>query len=201
MPVTGRRYRPVMGLFSRDPAKAEADRVKSESKARAVSDKARAKAEKKGVIVAGAVAVGHTFDNSADQFLIVFPDRVDLVNTGKMGSLLRSGAGTETIPVSRISSAECRNKGIWSVLEVHTSDTSITFKADLVSGPHLRQAVLDQVSAGAGRVDTGGAVPGGGASSAPDVMHQLQQLSELHQAGVLNDDEFAAKKAELLGRI
>lgn len=32
-----------------------------------------------------------------------------------------------------------------------------------------------------------------------DVIEQLKQLGELHQQGVLTDDEFAAQKAKLLG--
>lgn len=35
----------------------------------------------------------------------------------------------------------------------------------------------------------------------PDVMDQLKKLAELHAAGIVTDDEFAAKKADLLGRI
>jgi len=37
--------------------------------------------------------------------------------------------------------------------------------------------------------------------SAPDALDQLRKLGELRDAGVLTDDEFNAKKAELLGRI
>jgi hypothetical protein len=42
-----------------------------------------------------------------------------------------------------------------------------------------------------------------GASSAapPDVVELLRKLGDLRDAGVLTDDEFAAKKAELLRRI
>ncbi|MDQ6933912.1 MAG: SHOCT domain-containing protein [Actinomycetota bacterium] len=32
-------------------------------------------------------------------------------------------------------------------------------------------------------------------------MEQLKQLAELHAAGVVSDEEFATKKAELLGRL
>jgi len=32
-------------------------------------------------------------------------------------------------------------------------------------------------------------------------LEQLKSLGELHKAGVLSDEEFAAKKAEILGRI
>jgi hypothetical protein len=39
------------------------------------------------------------------------------------------------------------------------------------------------------------------ASQEPDLLEQLRKLGELRNAGVLTDDEFEAKKAELLGRI
>lgn len=35
----------------------------------------------------------------------------------------------------------------------------------------------------------------------PDAMDQLRKLADLHAAGILTDEEFAAKKAELLGRM
>ncbi|MEV0608110.1 PH domain-containing protein [Polymorphospora rubra] len=36
-------------------------------------------------------------------------------------------------------------------------------------------------------------------AASPDPMAQLAQLAELHRAGVVTDEEFAAKKAQLLG--
>jgi outer membrane murein-binding lipoprotein Lpp len=36
-------------------------------------------------------------------------------------------------------------------------------------------------------------------SAGPSVADQLQQIATLHQQGVLNDDEFAAAKAKILG--
>jgi hypothetical protein len=37
------------------------------------------------------------------------------------------------------------------------------------------------------------------AAPAPDPIEQLRQLGELHQQGVLTDEEFASQKARLLG--
>ncbi|HEX5989839.1 MAG TPA: SHOCT domain-containing protein [Solirubrobacterales bacterium] len=37
------------------------------------------------------------------------------------------------------------------------------------------------------------------AAAAPDPIEQLRQLGELHEKGVLTDEEFAAQKAKLLG--
>ena len=39
------------------------------------------------------------------------------------------------------------------------------------------------------------------APAAPDPIEQVKKLAELHEAGVLSDAEFAAKKAELLSQI
>ena len=37
------------------------------------------------------------------------------------------------------------------------------------------------------------------AQAAPDPIEQLKELGQLHQQGVLTDEEFAAQKARLLG--
>jgi hypothetical protein len=43
------------------------------------------------------------------------------------------------------------------------------------------------------------APPAAPAAPAPDPIAQLKQLGELHEQGVLTDDEFAAQKAKILG--
>lgn len=35
--------------------------------------------------------------------------------------------------------------------------------------------------------------------AAPDPMAEIQQLAQLHEQGILTDEEFSAKKAQLLG--
>jgi len=42
--------------------------------------------------------------------------------------------------------------------------------------------------------------PGGQVAQRPDVGDQLRKLSDLHRDGVLTDEEYEAKKAELLAR-
>jgi hypothetical protein len=44
-------------------------------------------------------------------------------------------------------------------------------------------------------------VANGGASSSDDAIEKLSKLADLHKAGVLTDEEFAAKKAQLLGTV
>ena len=62
-----------------------------------------------------------------------------------------------------------------------------------------QQAQYD--AAGRGRAGAGsgpGPAPAAAPSAGDDMMAQLTQLSQLHNAGVLSDDEFAAAKAKLL---
>jgi Short C-terminal domain len=41
--------------------------------------------------------------------------------------------------------------------------------------------------------------PAPAAPAEPDPMEQLQKLAQLHEQGILTDEEFAAQKAKLLG--
>jgi hypothetical protein len=43
--------------------------------------------------------------------------------------------------------------------------------------------------------------PAPSSTSAPDIAEQIRKLADLHAAGILTDDEFSAKKADLLDRM
>ena len=81
--------------------------------------------------------------------------------------------------------------------KVHT----LTTEGELLSGDDKAgraleaagQAVLDELLA---------AAPAGAAAPAvPDIADQIKKLADLHAAGVLTDEEYAAKKADLLDRM
>jgi hypothetical protein len=60
------------------------------------------------------------------------------------------------------------------------------------------QARVDQQQAQQAAYEQGQAEAAAPASAGADMMVQLNQLAQLHQAGVLDDAEFAAAKANLL---
>lgn len=49
--------------------------------------------------------------------------------------------------------------------------------------------------------DAGGGGGGAAAPAAADPLDEIKKLAELHDQGILTDDEFQAKKSELLGEI
>jgi hypothetical protein len=60
----------------------------------------------------------------------------------------------------------------------------------------MAQMQADQAAGAAAAPAANAAAPAG---AGDDMMGQLNQLSQLHQGGVLNDQEFTAAKAKLLG--
>lgn len=77
---------------------------------------------------------------------------------------------------------------------VHDENSVIFSKKQMPAFDELR-AAIEQALADRGRP----AAPVSPAS--PDHLAQLKQLGELRDAGILSDEEFEAKKAEILGRI
>ena len=144
---------------------------------------------KEGINTEGAIMVAYSYDDSRDQFLILFPDRVEHVKRGETMSLLRSGAGPRRSLSSESRLLRARTPGIYHIVEVHTSGNSIKFKADVVQGPAILAATLEQMSVGK-------VAPALATAPTEDVHDQLRKLAALHADGILTDDEFASKKSK-----
>ena len=163
-----------MGLFSGSPATPGQGRERSE--------RALTKAAQNGVDVRGALAAGHSLDGGANVYLLVFPDRLELVSTGQVGGVFRSGAGRVTVPLSDVAGVTSRDRLLRGVLAVETAAATLEFATDKAVAAHLRDVIDKRRTAGPG--DEAGAL--------------LRHLAELHAAGVLTDEEYAAKRAGLL---
>lgn len=121
-------------------------------------------------------------------------------------------AGSEMIPVKNISSVATKRDGMLNtIVSVITSGNSIDFRVSHAEGKQIRE-ILNSLMLGddAARAYAGASDPVAAAPSpanaetvaAPeDIPAALQQLAVLHQSGILTDDEFATKKAELLARM
>ena len=62
-----------------------------------------------------------------------------------------------------------------------------------------QQALAEQQSAAEAAAQAAAETAAPAAGLTDDTLAQLQKLGELHQAGILSDEEFAATKAKLLG--
>jgi hypothetical protein len=158
-----------------------------------VHEKARDTLTKKGVLLDELIMLDDSFDDGAYEYLLIFPDRVEYINTGKVGTLTKKGKGTEVIPISRISSVQTRKKVIFEMIDITTSGNVIEFKSSPWVAPKIKETILELVNKASSAA--------GNVAQTIDPTEQLTKLAELHKAGVLTDEEFNVKKTELLGRI
>ncbi|WP_336697487.1 SHOCT domain-containing protein [Curtobacterium sp. USHLN213] len=159
--------------------------------------------------------VSHTSGKNAR--VSIFRDRIEWerkrgVSGGKMTAAALTGglslavtgvrngkAGSEMIPVKNITSVLTKRDGMLNtIVSVVTSGSSIDFRVSHAEAKQIRE-VLNGLMLG-GPASTS-AVTDATVSPREDIAGALQQLAALHAAGVLTDEEFAAKKAALLARL
>ncbi|TCC54290.1 hypothetical protein E0H73_39610 [Kribbella pittospori] len=146
-------------------------------------------------------------------------ERVDLITSGTYGSgtgivvltdrrlfFLKDGVMSKTsedFPLSKISSVQWSSGMLMGKIIVFASGN----KAEIVNvqktdGKAITDAVRARLTNGVQSSPVPDQTPSPtGAEGKPDVYEQLAKLGELRNAGVLTDEEFETKKAELLSRI
>ncbi|HCF82680.1 MAG TPA: hypothetical protein DER68_01545 [Ruminococcaceae bacterium] len=101
----------------------------------------------------------------------------------------------ETIPVSEIQSVNCSGNGLTGGhVQIHTIvktyDILVSYKKEAMQ--KIEKAF---------ETARNNSVTSVAANSNDDVFAQIEKLSSLHEKGILSDEEFQAKKQELLAKI
>ena len=102
----------------------------------------------------------------------------------------------ETIPLSKITSVETSSLMGYRVLRLHTAHDDLEFKT--LEAKALFDKLLAHLERLRNEPARGSVAP---AASAESITDQIKKLGELRDAGFLTNDEFNAKKAELLARL
>ena len=148
--------------------------------------------ESKNVNLSGLLIMDDSLHDGDHEFLLVFQDRVELRSFNRPGSLMRRQRDIEVIPISKISRVSTDRQSVFEFMKITTSSDSIEFKANRWQGEQIRLKILELMNHPPSALSP---------STQSDPTEQLRKLADLHKAGVLTDDEFATKKAELLKRI
>ncbi|MBN8842138.1 MAG: SHOCT domain-containing protein [Sphingomonadales bacterium] len=123
---------------------------------------------------------------------ILTDDRACFYRKGIFGEVL------ETIPLPKITSIETLSLMGYRILRLHTSHDELAFKTfeqkELFDKAYARLEDLREA-------DQKRPAPQAQAGTQPCPVEQLKKLGELRDAGILTEDEFATKKAELLARM
>lgn len=117
--------------------------------------------------------------------LVVTETRAIFYRKGIMGEVL------ETMPLQSITSVERKSMLGHRVIRIHTSHDDLAFKTfEKDNEAKLVQAIED------GRVREN--IPQQPALQEPDPMDKLKKLGELKDSGILTQEEFDTKKAQVL---
>ena len=180
-----------MGLFSKGKTPEE-KKIAAEAR---VSDQLIRDSEKAlkfvasdGTDVSGAIFALKSLENLTKMIsphIVLFSDRVLKVS----GNLLMRGK--EFTPIEKITSVEISG-GIMPAIEIYTSGNTISFKSDVISGPHfveLLRGLIDQKNSSAK-----------GDSQDVNSVTALEKLADLFERGLLTEQEFTSQKKKILSQ-
>lgn len=134
--------------------------------------------------------LGKGKDAQHNGVLIVTATRAAFYRKGLLGEVL------ETIPLKAITSIERKSFMGHRSIRLHTSHDALEFKS---FKKDKEQTLVDAIEEGRNNGSQTAPVPAQPAGD--DTMAALAKLGELKAAGVLTEDEFSSKKAELLARL
>jgi hypothetical protein len=101
----------------------------------------------------------------------------------------------ETIPLEKVTSVETLSRMGYRVLRLHTSHNELSFKT--FESAEFFDQVYESLEASRDR-----SMPlSQTAASTASIPQQIKELAELRNAGILSEEEFATKKAQLLEKL
>ncbi len=204
----GEHEKPKAKLTKEDFRAALAERAvsqaeKADSKDGENQEKLRAKLTDKGYDLTGCLRVdkgrGDAWEEKigdkrmlnefGTQYLLIFQDRVEFHSSGLIPGF--DGKNIRVVQLSQISAIQTKRFMLSNSVVVHTSNGK-----GFIHISEGSELIRKEISDLMGAPQSTAAV-----ASEPDPTVQLAKLADLHKAGVLTDEEFATKKAELLKRI
>jgi len=142
---------------------------------------------------------------------IAFDGQTVKITRKGLGGFVSGNRGEKTIPLASVTGVEFKAGGLTvGYLQVsqsgHSPKTGRNKTETLLQDENTvtfyskqndaARAVADEINAALLAKHSGAST-----QAAPDVADQIRKLSELRDQGILSEDEFTAKKAELLERL
>jgi hypothetical protein len=133
--------------------------------------------------------MGSGKDTQHNGALIVTGERVVFYRKGFVGEVF------QTIPLSKLTSVESKTLLGHRTIELHTSHDSLEFKTFVAKEQF--QALYDAIEHGRDARPTSATAN----QTSTDPLAQIKKLAELRDAGIITQEEFESKKAELMTRV
>lgn len=148
----------------------------------------RAQWEREGILFQG-----KSHEEGRNAVVTLYADRIERVKDRSMGSLSRAKQDTEVTPLRAVSSVQAKKDGmLWTKVTVYASGNNIDFRFHHEEAQDFKNEIQSLL------LDPPKADPSSPAPQALDPLDQLKKLGELKTAGIISEEEFEAKKKQLL---
>lgn len=162
--------------------------------------------DKLGPMPENALWRGVSHESGRNAVVTLYADRIERYKatskTSLTGMLTGGPEDVEVIPTKSVSSVQVHRGPWYHDVTIYCSGNTIVLSVDAADAEQLRTLVTDQILKGSSAAPPQPAPPPAPAGPTGDeVLEQIRKLGELRDAGILTQDEFDTKKADLLGRI
>jgi len=141
---------------------------------------------------------GMSHEAGRNAHVSLFSDRIEREKPRGLFSVSSAAQDHEVIPIRSVTSVNIKKDGLTlSKVTVKSGGGEIPFRFRHEDAQSFRSAIMPLVIA-AGQPQSQ-AVPA--PTAEPDVADQITKLAELRDAGIVSEEEFQTKKAELLKRM
>lgn len=155
---------------------------------------ARGTAKAAGVDTAGAIMTMMSREEGRNAVVALYRDRLERTKPRSAAALTRTPKDREVIPISRVSHVRLAKAGAMKVaVHVTVSGEDIVFRVSQSEGERFREELMKLV------LGQGDPTPSPAPTTADDPTDQLRKFAALRDEGVISEEDFQAKKAQILG--
>jgi hypothetical protein len=144
----------------------------------------------------GALFVGMSHEGGRNSRVTLYSDRIERVKERSRMSMSKAHQDNEITPIKAVASVQAKKDGmVFTTVTVYATGNNIDFRFKHEDARAFKDAIMGVI------LSPAGAQAPLIQQAAPDIADQIKKLGDLRDAGVLTDDEFQAKKAELLAKM
>ena len=148
---------------------------------------------------AGLLWDGMSHESGRNAHVSLFSNRIEREKPRGVFSVSSAAQDHEVIPIRSVTSVNIKKDGLMlSKVTVKSGGGEIPFRFRHEDAQSFRSAIMSLVIA-AGHPPS--PTPPAPTAPEPDVADQIRKLAELRDAGIVSEEEFQTKKAELLKRM
>ena len=148
---------------------------------------------------AGVIFAGISHDPGRNAKVTLYADRIERVKEKALGSLSKAHQDAELTPMRAVSSVQAKKEGFRTKVTVYASGNNIDFRFAHDEAHAFKAAIQELLLSPAHSAVPPAPAPEAQAPAAADPVEQIERFGALRDKGLLSEEEFQAKKREILG--